>query len=181
MQEDALRVIDQIKKETDHLSKGKLIYHLVKQKKIKVIDVARALQMKPAYVCHFMRLIKISEVILDGYYSKLVTISHLFVLSLLKSQEDMLDVYEKVLSNNLTVKQTEELVREKLHGVSSDGEYIKKEEVDKSIENMKRLFQAKTKIIQTRVKTKIIIEWEGSRKERQQKVSSLLQRIIDSN
>jgi len=181
MQEDTLRIIEQIKKETDYFSKGKLISYLIKQKNVRVKDVATALGMKPSYVCHFMRLSKLSEVVMDGYYSKLITISHLFVLSLLHSQEDMVEIYEEVLSKSLTVKQTEELVRRKLHGVSSEGEYVQDLEIKAAEDKVSAVYSAKTKVIQTRIKTKIIVEWTGSRKERQQKVASFLTRLEKSS
>ena len=174
MEEDTLRVIEQVKNEADYFSKGKLISYLIKQKKVRVKDVAEALKMKPSYVCHFMRLAKLSEVVMDGYYSKLITISHLFVISLLKSQEDMVEIYEQVLRDSLTVKQTEELVRKKLNGVSSEGEYVQDSEVQDAEEKIGAAYQGTAKVIQTRIKTKVLIEWTGSRKERLQKVSSFL-------
>jgi len=181
MEEDTLRIIEQVKKETDYFSKGKLISYLVKQKNVRVKDVATALQMKPSYVCHFMRLNKLSEVVMDGYYSKLITISHLFVLSLLKSQEDMIAIYEEVLRDSLTVKQTEELVRKKLHNVSSEGEYVQDADIKLAEDAISEVYNAKAKVIQTRIKTKVIVEWTGSRKERQQKVASFLKQMEKSS
>ncbi len=180
MEDDVLRIVDQIKKEQDYFSKGKLISYLVKQKKVRVKDVATALGMKPSYVCHFMRLNKLPDVVMDGYYLKLIAISHLFVLSLLQSQEDMITLYEEVLRDSLTVQQTEELVRKKMYGISSEGEYVSEEDVKKATERVALLYQAKAKIVQTRIKTKIVIEWTGSRKERQQAVVQFLKHIAKS-
>jgi len=180
MQEEVLRVIDQIKKETDYFAKARLISFLVKQKQIRIKDLASSLQMKPSYLCHIMRLNKLSEVVMDGYYSKLITISHLFVLSLLKSEEDILSIYEMVLRDSLTVIQTEELVREKLHHVSSEGEYVTKEEIAKAGQEALTQYESSMKCIQTRVKTKILFEWSGSREKRRQHVQSFL-RVLSKN
>lgn len=177
MEQDILDYIEQIKRETDYFGKTKLVNFLIHQKNIKVKDLANALGLKPSYLCHIMRLNKLSEIIMDGYYSKLITMSHLFVLSLLKSQEDIMDIYEVVLRDGLTVLQTEELVREKLHGIVPGGEYIDKIKIENSKLKINENFGAETKVVQTRIKTKMIIEWKGSREARKKGVESFLRAI----
>ena len=177
MEQDIVEYIEQIKRETDYFGKTKLIDFLVHQKKIKVKDLAAALGLKPSYLCHVMRLNKLSEIIMDGYYSKLISMSHLFVISLLKSQTDIMDIYEVVLRDNLTVLQTEELVREKLHGVSSEGEYVGKNKIQELKLKINEHFHAAAKITQTRTKTKLLIEWKGSRGSRKQDVERLFHTI----
>lgn len=177
MEQDILDYIEQIKKETDYFGKSKLVNFLIRQKNIRVKDLAEALGLKPSYLCHIMRLHKLSEIVMDGYYSKLISMSHLFVLSLLQSQTDIMDIYEIVLHDNLTVLQTEELVRAKLHGVSSKGEYVEKIKIEKLKIKLKESFDADTKVIQTRLKTKLLIEWKGSRGNRKKDVEQFFRMI----
>ncbi|MCX6731007.1 MAG: hypothetical protein NTZ55_04110 [Candidatus Roizmanbacteria bacterium] len=177
MEQDVIDYIEQIKRESDYFGKTKLINFLIHQKHIRVKDLANALSMKPSYLCHIMRLNKLSEIIMDGYYSKLISMSHLFVISLLQSQTDIMDIYEIVLRDNLTVLQTEELVRGKLHGVTSEGEYIQNEKIKKAQLTLQTQFNADSKATQTRTKTKLIIEWKGSRADRKQGVERFLRMI----
>jgi ParB family chromosome partitioning protein len=177
MEQDIVEYVDQIKREQDYFGKSKLVNFLIHQKHIKVKDLAEALGMKPSYLCHIMRLHRLSEIIMDGYYSKLISMSHLFVLSLLKSNEDIMTVYEVVLRDGLTVLQTEELVREKLHGIKPGGSYVDKSTVDSLQLTVKKQFNAEMKMTQTRIKTKILIEWKGSREERRRAVERFLQMI----
>lgn len=179
MEQDVVDYIEQIKREPDYFGKTKLINFLIHQKNIRVKDLAEALQMKPSYLCHIMRLNKLSEIIMDGYYSKLISMSHLFVISLLQSQTDIMDVYEMVLRDNLTVLQTEELVRGKLHGVTSEGEYIQEDKIKNTKAVLKTRFNADAKATQTRTKTKLLIEWKGSRGDRKQDVEKFL-RLLGS-
>jgi ParB family chromosome partitioning protein len=179
MEQDVLGYIEQIKRETDYFGKAKLINFLIHQKHIKVKDLATALGLKPSYLCHIMRLNKLSEIIMDGYYSKLISMSHLFVLSLLHSNEDIMSIYEVVLRDGLTVLQTEELVREKLHGIRPGGSYVDESKVESLKSKVKAIFNADVKVTQTRLKTKILIEWNGSREERKKDVEALL-RLIES-
>jgi len=180
MGQDTLEYIEQIKNTADYFAKAKLITFLVRQKNIKVKDLASALSLKPSYLCHIMRLSKLSEIIMDGYYSKLISMSHLFVISLLHEESDIMEIYECVLRDSLTVLQTEELVRAKLHGVSSEGEYVQDEMLKKAKGRLKAEYNADTKIIQTRIKTKILIEWKGSRGDRKKDVESFLHVIEGS-
>lgn len=179
MEQDILDYIEQIKREQDYFGKTKLINFLVHQKHIKVKDLAASLGLKPSYLCHVMRLNKLSEIIMDGYYSKLISMSHLFVISLLHSQTDIMDIYEIVLRDNLTVLQTEELVREKLHGVSSEGEYIQEIKIQNVKSRLKERYNADVKITQTRMKTKLLIEWKGSRGSRKLDVERLF-RLLEN-
>ena len=73
--------------------------------------------------------------IVDGYYSKLISISHLFMISRLKTKEDMMKIYEKVLSQNLTVLQTEAEVRDILYQIKTTGLVLDKNEL-KNIESL---------------------------------------------
>lgn len=179
MEQEVIDYIEQIKRESDYFGKTKLINFLIHQKHIKVKDLAHALGLKPSYLCHIMRLNKLSEIIMDGYYSKLISMSHLFVLSLLQTQTDIMDIYEMVLRDSLTVLQTEELVREKLHGVTSTGEYVQLDKIKNIKSKIEEVYGAQTKVTQTRLKTKLLIEWKGSRESRMKGVESFL-RVIES-
>jgi hypothetical protein len=177
MDQDILGYVNQIKQTNDYFAKAKLITFLVRKKKIKVKDLSVSLGLKPSYLCHIMRLNKLSEIIMDGYYSQLITLSHLFVLSLLTTESDIMDVYEAVLGNSLTVLQTEELVRSKRHGISPAGEYIQEVKIKHIKSKLKESFNAEMKVIQTRIKTKVIIEWKGSKVDRMKDVEGFFQAI----
>lgn len=171
-------LIEQIQNEQDYFTKAKLLKYTIYDKQLRIIDLSRQLKMQPSYICHLLRLNKLDPMIVDGYYSKLISISHLFMISRLKSSEDMIKVYEKVLTQNLTVLQTEEVVREILYQIRTTGSGLDKKE-QKKLEN---LFignnkKAKAHLIQTRIKAKIVIEVKGSLQETTDFMRSLSSRI----
>lgn len=180
MSEEIQSILHQIRTHTDYFQKAKLVAFLMQHHHLRIKDIANELHMKPSYLCHIIRLNKLSELIMDGYYSHLVTISHLFVVSLLKSQEDMMTLYEEILRDNLSVKATEDRVRQMLHNVSSEGEYIDTSSIEQTRESFEKKHNAKLTVIQTRIKTKLIIEWKGTRKERFKHVSTAL-KILSGN
>ncbi len=171
-------VIQQIKQEQDIFSKAKLLHNLVYDKQIRIVDLAKKLSINPSYVCHILRLFNLPDIIVDGYYSKLITLSHLFVISRIKNKDTLIEVYEKILTNNLTVAQTETLVRERLYQVQSGGKKISSEEIASLLDGVKTLdHDLNLKIIQTRIRGKIIFEIKGNPEKTTLIIQSILKKI----
>ncbi len=162
MNEEVKEAIDQIRIETDIFIKAKLLENL-KKKGVRITDLAKMLGIKPSYICHILRLNRLPEIIVDGYYSKLISLSHLFIVSRIKDEKKVSEVYEKIVVGSLTVGQTEELIREVLHHVTSGGDLLSKEEkkgfVQGVVANDPDL---KVDISQTRIRGRLIIEIKGN-------------------
>ena len=78
----------------------------------------------------------------------------------------------------MTVKATEELVRDILYGIKTEGEYIGPEEKKEYSERVMGLRKnLKLKIIQTRIKSKIILEVKGNLENTSKIVRGLLKNI----
>lgn len=163
MSNDVDDVIEKIKKETDVFSKARLISHLLKTKNVRVIDLAKKLNINPSYVCHINRLNKLPDIIIDAYYSKLVTVSHLFLLSRITDFKKTVEIYDQILSGSLSVKQTEERIREHLYGIKNKGGYLKDKDREKIEEGIAKKYPGvSAKIIQTRMYGKLKLEIKGS-------------------
>lgn len=162
MSNDVDGVIEKIKKESDVFSKARLIAHLLKTKDVRVVDLAKKLNINPSYVCHLNRLNRLPDIIIDAYYSKLVTVSHLFLLSRISDFKKTVEIYDQILSGSLSVKQTEERIREHLYGVKNKGSYIKDNEREKIESGIAKKYPGVTaKIIQTRMYGKLKLEVKG--------------------
>lgn len=169
-------LVANFQEEKDFFERARILKSLTREQRIPLKTVSRDLGLKPSYLCHILRLNKLPDLVIDGFYSGTVSISHLFVLSRLKSDEDMIEVYEKILTENLTVLRTDEAVRGKLYKVTHEGEYL--------TENEKREFQeilsgknVTAKIIQTRVKAKLLFEVKGSLKKTSTALRHLMERF----
>jgi len=173
------KYINQFKTENDIFSKAKILYFLNKDKGMRIIDLSKKTGLKPSYLCHILRLNKLPEIIIDGYYGKMILASHLFVLSRLKTKEEMIKVYEKILEKNLTISETENLVRELIYQVKNQGAYLSSEEKSRFVKSIESLGDnVKAKVIQTRVKGKLIIEIKGNLKETTE-VLKRIKRLIE--
>lgn len=170
-------LIDKLKKSNDFFYKAKVLIFLKKDKQISNKELSKITNIKPSYLCHILRLNRLPELVVDSYYSNLVSISHLFILSRLKEQKQMIATFEKILKNNLTVGQTEYLIREILYGVKSDGKYFVDEEIMNKIKEINQNNNVSIKIVQSRVKSKIIIEMLGSLAKTSPLLKELLKKL----
>jgi len=159
--------------ETDIFNKAKIFKQLIEEKGMRVSELAKKFSIKPSYVCHILRLNRIPDMIIDGYYSKQIFLSHLFIISRIKNKEKLINAYEKILEKNLTISQTEELVREILYDIKTEGEKLNKEVAIQFINELKS-HGIETKVIQTRIKSKLVLEIKGSLK----RTTHILKKII---
>jgi len=172
-------LIISIKEEKDVFSKANQIANVLKEKNLKIIDLAKKLDITSSYICHLLRLNKLPDIIVDSYYSKSINISHLFILSRINNQEKMLAAFEEILKKSLTVIATEELVREYLYGIKTKGNHLRlkaKEEMVKKF--LEKHPEAKIKIIQTRIKGKIIIEIKGDLTKTSKAISDITSQLV---
>ncbi len=176
MDERVSQLISLAKKEVDPFKKAQIYQKLRKQFNLRLSEVAKIFSLKPSYLCHYLRLNRLPEIIVDGYYNRDISLSHLFIISRLKTSERILAVYEQVLAKNLTVQQTEDLVREILYGVNAEGERISDQEKKRYKQELSTLYSnIQLKIIQTRGRGKLVIGFDGSFK----KTSQLIKQILD--
>ncbi len=180
MADEFTTTIEQITSDDDFFHKARLLEHLVHKKDIPLKTVSERVGMKPSYICHIMRLNRLPEITIDGYYSKLVSISHLFIIARLKTQEQMLQVYETVLSESLTAMQTEEKVREILFDIKASGTHISKDDLQMlSLDAMKKYPRTSIKIIQSRVKSSILIEMKGNLETTSATIKKIMKQLSD--
>src|SRR3972149_9229386 len=162
MIQDITPLLKQIKEDKDIFQKSRLLEYIIKEKNLRIIDLANKIGCKSSYICHLLRLKKIPDVVIDGYYSKSISSSHIHILSRLNDKKQMINLYEKILGENYTVKQTESAVRDYLYQVKSIGKYINKENAEKLTQKIKEKFpELNIQIIQTRIRGRIVFEVKG--------------------
>lgn len=176
MIEDITSLLNQVKLDKDIFQKSRLLEYVIKEKNLRITDLADKIGYKPSYICHLLRLKKVPDVIVDGYYSKSISSSHIYILSRLNDKKQMIGLYEKILVENYTVKQTESAVREYLYQVKSIGKYLNKEDTEKFIKKIKEKFpELNIQIIQTRIRGRVILEIKGDL----EKSSKVLKQILE--
>ena len=179
MIQDITSLLNQIKTDKDIFQKSRLIDYIIKEKNLRIIDLAQKIGYKPSYICHLLRLKKVPEAVIDGYYSKSISSSHIYILSRLKNKKQMIELYEKILGENFSVKQTENEVRNYLYQVKSIGKYIRQEDVEKLTKKIKEKYpEINIEIIQTRIKGKIILEVKGDLETTSKTIKHVLEKLF---
>ncbi len=157
--EEVLRTIHE---QSDPIVQAELIDNAVNAG-IRVVQIANELDMSSSYVSHLRRLKKLPPLIINGYYDKTISLSHLFILSRLTTHEEMTFVYEEILTQNLSASQSERRVFELNSGKKIVGKKLSKDQLtrlEKIIESIDPLISVGT--IQTRRKGEIVISFNGS-------------------
>lgn len=168
--------VEQIKNEKDPFKKALLIRSKMKSGGAKMKNIAKELHKTSSYICHLLRLLNLPTIIIDGYYSHTVSLSHLFIISRLKNQKDAIKAYEQVLVYNYTVQQLEEYVREKLYHIRSSGERIDTH----TKQNIEKLFKSidsdiAVSIVQTRIRATVAMRIKGDMR----RTSEMLRKIVN--
>src|SRR3989338_9844526 len=180
MIQDITSLLNQIKTDKDIFQKSRLIDYIIKEKNLRIIDLAQKIGYKSSYICHLLRLKKIPEAVVDGYYSKSISSSHIFILSRLNDKKQMIELYEKILGENFSVKQTENEVRNYLYQVKSTGKYIDREDIEELTNKIKEKFpEINVQIIQTRIKGRVIFEIKGSLEKSSKEIKKILTKLKD--
>lgn len=166
---------DKLLLEKDPLIKAGILKKLHLEYEIQTKELAKFLKVSEPYISSMMRLLKLPELVIDGYHSKIIKLTHLLVLSRLDDPEEAKKAYEQVLIKNLSTAQTDDLVRSYKYSIGSEvGGRVSDEMIDKINQAVRKIDQkAVVRIIQTRIKAKIIIEKSGDMKSTSQLIEAI--------
>lgn len=155
--------IDAYKAEKSPLKQAKMVAEIRETSEITNRQLAELLGVKPSHLSQLIRVLKLPEILVDGFLSKQISFTHLVIISRLKTHDEQVSLYEEILSHTMSIAQTEQRVRELLHQVNSDGEYVSPEDMKQFADRIsKSLGGARVQVVQTRIKCKIVIEQTGN-------------------
>ena len=141
-------------------------------------EIAIHLKKHPSYISHYLQLLKLPDIVLDGYYSKDITAAHLFILSRLKNELEIIKAYEVILSKALTTAQTQELIRELKFDITTQTTQLSKKDTTELLAEIKKVYSGvQVKIIQSRIRGKIILELKGDTKKTTAFINDVVERI----
>lgn len=170
-------LFDKINAEQDILKKAEIAYTLRFDREVSIKRIARAIQKHPSYVSHLLRLKKIPQIVLDGYYGKMISGTHLMMISRLDTEREIIELYEHVLKRNLTVSQTETEIRKLRYDVADTGTEIDVKALEALEKDLRYYLEAKVSLLQTRVRTKIVIEKRGTVEETKEFLEDIIRKL----
>jgi ParB family transcriptional regulator, chromosome partitioning protein len=142
-------------------------------------EVAQKVGKSPSYISNTLRLLQLPDALKDGLLSAATSEGHVRALTALGDTRLMVEAYKVVLRNNLSVRGTEELVRnyrfesEKRKKVNpfekqpteSISHISISPRVDKMQKGLSRVLMSRVKITQSRVQAKVYIMINGTMAE----------------
>lgn len=120
-----IAIIENLQRENlNYFEEAEGFKKLIEQFNLTQEEVARKVGCSQSMVANKLRLLRLPPAVRKEISIEVLTERHLRALLRLKSQDDQLEVLEKIYENNLNVKQTDQLV----------DSYLKKEEKKPSFE-----------------------------------------------
>lgn len=98
----------------DPVSRGELFFKTKEKEKISYQQIAKKIGKSLAYIVNSVRLLELPEAVKDGVWGGLISEGHARTLLSIKDLKECIEVYKLVLREHSSVRETEELVRQKV-------------------------------------------------------------------
>ena len=172
-------LISSFKKEEDCLKKAKYLSILHRDHQLTLRGIAKKIGFDQSYVSHYLRILKLPNLVIDGYYAKNISCAHLMILSRLDNEKDIIDSYRLILEKSLSTTQTETIIRNKKYHVSTSETRLDPDR----IRQMKKKFEqnypdTKIEILQSRIRGKITIEIKSDTKISSKQIERVFNKLI---
>ena len=130
---------------------------LIKELNLSHDEMSKKLGKDRSTITNYIRLLKLDPIIQSGIRDKFISMGHGRAIINIASHEKQLFIYEQILKNNLSVRQTEIKVRE----LDKPKSFTKNLEIDKSIKDQiqKTESKIKSKINLKKNKNKFILSF----------------------
>lgn len=158
-------LLNLLKDERDIFRKARIVHQLRIDKEISLNTIGGFLHKHPSYISHLIRLLRIPQLAVDGYYSGQISATHLMILSRLQTEKQMVEAYEEILKKDLTAPQTEMYIRQLKFDVNTDNEMLDSKAIEEIANRLQEKHEARVRVIQSRVRGKIVIEKRGNSQE----------------
>jgi len=99
------------RKDLDPIEVALSYQRLIDEIKLTQEQLSKRVGKNRSTVTNYLRLLKLDPIIQTGMRDQFLTMGHGRALINIESQSDQLDIYEKIIADNLSVRQTEQLVK----------------------------------------------------------------------
>lgn len=121
-------------------------------------DIAQRVGKDRSSVTNYLRLLKLPEEIQQGLVDEKISMGHARAILGLKSREEQIELYRKIITRGLSVRQTENLVRES-KAVTPPVRVSKSIYIRNIEEKLKQHLQTKVSVSSKKGKGEIVIEY----------------------
>lgn len=138
----------------DPLARGELLKEIKEENDWSYNKIGEEIGKSPSYVANSVRLLDLPVAIKDGLLGKIISEGHARALASLDDQRDCVEVYKEVLKSHASVRETEQMVRDKREKLLEK----QKDQADKAKKALEKVFKQKfEKVKLTKTKDRIKI------------------------
>ncbi|QUH19344.1 ParB/RepB/Spo0J family partition protein [Alkaliphilus sp. B6464] len=145
------------------IEEAKAYQYLISQYKITQEQLSEALGKSRSYLANILRLLRLDKRVIDFIIEGKISGGHGRTILSIESNDNQYELAKKIISEGLSVRQVEELVKELNNTSKKDNKIDKNKTKDVFLaeieENLKSLFGTKVNIIKGAKKGKIEIEY----------------------
>lgn len=169
------------REELNPIERAQGFQRLIDEFALPVTEIARRIGKSPAYVSNTLRLLALPDAIKDGLISADITEGHARAIAGLSDVKQMVDVFKTILSENASVRRTEELVRrikEKNQPPKAVTERIQSIELESLAKELSEKLHASVKVYQSTVSAKIQVLFKGPPEHTSEALKTLHQKLL---
>lgn len=146
------------RKDLDPIEVALSYQRLIEEIKLTQEELSNRVGKNRSTVTNYLRLLKLDPIIQTGMRDGFLTMGHGRALINVENQSDQLDIYEKIIKDNLSVRQTEQLVKDLREGVEPTKSPIK------TVKELPSYITEGTKEIAKGLGNKVAVKLTGSHK-----------------
>ncbi len=136
---------------------------LTSELKISHDEMSKRVGKDRTTITNYIRLLKLDPVIQSGIRDKFISMGHGRALINIENQDDQLLIYEKILKNNLSVRDTEKLVRNSNSNKSKNNIKIITDEIKKEFSKIEIKTGLNLSLKLSKDKAHIIFKFESNK------------------
>jgi len=141
--------------ELNPLDRGRLFEKTKAKDNISYQKIAKKIKKSPSYVVNSIRLLRLPPAIQDGLLGGLISEGHARALVSIDDQRECVDVYKEILKTHSSVREAEELVRQKRQDIKDN---LSDKETKRLKTHLENVFERKfKKIIIRKTRNRIAI------------------------
>jgi len=130
--------------ELNPLDRGRLFEKIKEKENISYQKIAKEIKKSPSYVANSVRLLRLPPAIQDGLLGGLISEGHARALISIDDERECVDVYKEILRSHSSVREAEELVRQKKQDIKDK---LSDKETKKLKAHLENVFERKFKKI----------------------------------
>lgn len=177
-----MAIIENIQRvDLNPLERAQGFYKLFSEFRYTQSELSEKLGKSVSYVSNTIKLLDLPDAVKDGLISGSISEGHARAIVSLENEKDQIDVYKRVLKQNLNVRTTEDIVRrlKQLNGqVENRGRapIQMSAEFDKMAEELAQAFThaKEVRLTRSRARTQVTIVLKGSIEETQKDLEKIL-------